>query len=751
MGLWEDLQNRWRAAGQTVAARNRLRQDAYSQDAYSSDYGGGIGDILRRRSAPTQSRFAHMSGPEVFSGNGYGSRIPTSVGTRPAVSNRLVKDIQDLFSPAVTPVLSARDRDNQAIARHRAVQARAPVGLGFIPDDYTGGGEVIRSVPSRPAPLQRGGMVEPRSVGFRDVPRVDTGMLPPTVREQQDAYGSGLPGTLPKAARSVSVPTRDEARAARRGGLPYEGAYTQSSQPRGGGITVPTRADIASFQPVQGVGEAAAGRRISREARNILGHGAGVRVGKPLTLVDGTPIENLRIPEELRIDPEALKELGIRTAAAVKAVPSIATQAVRRPGTLSTDEGARFAAALGEQYRPEPVSYGQPVDVEPMNRTMVGYDPVEPAAVRATATAPVPAPAPAATAATATTAPAPAAVVPPPLPKRRPDLRRNEDPTFIPDDGLTDYQRRMQAASNQPGGGPSSAPAIPTPVAAAAATATKEPVQEPVDEKSFLDNEWVRLGLNMMVAASKPGATALGAFGEGAMATISDRDKREAINETRKFRREMAETERRWKTGDNDKNRAFQEKQLKATSAQHAENINIRRRQLGLKETDTASAALYTTARIEHLKFEKEYQEEAQKIAKLERGEKRQLRIAELEQMAQKSKRTLAAAVYRASATTLKEWASAQKEIGAWVDMTKEEIRADILLFQKQSSVGHLDTSTMKEMIGDDGDSLLNDIIKREFPEYAGSSGGSAKKVRDQIEANRVAAKQAAAQAEASP
>ena len=78
-----------------------------------------------------------------------------------------------------------------------------------------------------------------------------------------------------------------------------------------------------------------------------------------------------------------------------------------------------------------------------------------------------------------------------------------------------------------------------------------DPVQEPVDEKSFLDNEWVRLGLNMMVAASKPGATALGAFGEGAVATIADRDKRALINSNRRFKERLVKMDQAFERTEN--------------------------------------------------------------------------------------------------------------------------------------------------------------------------------------------------------
>ena len=156
-----------------------------------------------------------------------------------------------------------------------------------------------------------------------------------------------------------------------------------------------------------------------------------------------------------------------------------------------------------------------------------------------------------------------------------------------------------------------------------------DPVQEPADEKSFLDNEWVRLGLNMMVAASKPGATALGAFGEGAVATIADRDKRALINSNRRFKERLIKLDQNFQRTENVEKRKLIKERIanEATRIQNQMDQFRKTHDLAVTKTQDYSAmvkarttALEATTQInvDKLEYREKFDGETLDIKELE-------------------------------------------------------------------------------------------------------------------------------------
>jgi hypothetical protein len=195
------------------------------------------------------------------------------------------------------------------------------------------------------------------------------------------------------------------------------------------------------------------------------------------------------------------------------------------------------------------------------------------------------------------------------------------------------------------------------PLPAAAVTAAEaEPVQEPVDEKSFLDNEWVRLGLNMMVAASKPGATALGSLGEGAMATISDRDKRKAINAEYAFRRNMLEAEQKHSSTEKAKDRKQTARRITLLETQRQDAVDNWKKTHDLEGKKVYDAKLMSSARIKSLDDENTFAIEAAAYAKINDVNDRNLKMVELVSKRNNAERTSLSRIATALAPGMKTW-----------------------------------------------------------------------------------------------
>jgi hypothetical protein len=300
---------------------------------------------------------------------------------------------------------------------------------------------------------------------------------------------------------------------------------------------------------------------------------------------------------------------------------------------------------------------------------------------------------------------------PVPLPERRPgdaerDAANARSARMAPP---VLYEGKNMEGMVIEGGVPSPAPAV--------TAAEAEPVQEPVDEKSFLDNEWVRLGLNMMVAASKPGATALGAFGEGAMATISDRDKRRVINEDRAFKKEVLELKAGYAKAEGDRGRVVARERLQFAFRQHADAEKRFSKEFGLKEEGLIDRRLMSEAEISNLDSTIEHRKESRRISQLSSEEDKKLAYLTLDASRKKSDKTLLTSIYRSAGVAIKELMDSLENNGEFQGKTPEEqIEFVKKAYTSFTSNRAGDPATADIIKGSFGQTIIDNQIRILFP-----------------------------------
>ena len=324
-----------------------------------------------------------------------------------------------------------------------------------------------------------------------------------------------------------------------------------------------------------------------------------------------------------------------------------------------------------------------------------------------------------------------ASAVPLPMPRPIPSVKlparpvAPDAPAGLPrDEGRDDLNERPN------GGGPNESPVIADPNVDGAAeldagmgvkdpaqATAKDPVQEPVDEKSFLDNEWVRLGLNMMVAASKPGATALGAFGEGALATISDRDKRKVINEDRAFKKEVLGLKAGYAKAEGDRGREVARERLRFAFRQHADAEKRFAKDFDLKEEGLIDRQLMSEAEISNIESNIEHRKEMRRIGQLSSEEDKKLAYLNLDSSRKKSDKTLLSAIYRSAGVAIKELMDSLENNGEFQGKTPEEkVEFVKKAYTSFTSNRAGDPATADVIKGSFGQTIIDSQIRILFP-----------------------------------